>query len=262
MRSSLLARAALLSVTLLAACDVGNVGPSGNGPDGGAGPGADGAAQATPKVTVTVDKSTITTDLLVDNQVTVTVAGSGGFAGGVTLAAQVVDAGGAAITDWTVSLPTTSLTLPANGMQTATLKVKVPGDAAGLAGTVKITATTTLGAQTATTAVTANPQVTVTFTNTGGTCNYDVWTLNNPLKLKVGRALRVVDGGNLPMQIHFDGGITGIDHQGGTMAAGQAYAQTPQSANGQVQFYCHDAGTGAAVDGGNGALHQLLETVP
>jgi hypothetical protein len=257
--------AALLSVSLLAACDVGVAGnPGGNGsPDAGNGSGSpDGAVVNTPKVTINVDKPTLTTDLAADNTITVSVIGSGGFAGPVTLAAEAVDAGGAPLVGWMATLSTPTVTLGANGTGTATITLNVPGDAAGLAGSIKVTATSSAASQTAATVVTANPQVTLKFTNTGGTCNYDIYKINNPLKLKVGRKLRVLDGGTLPMQIHFDGGISGINHQGGTMPAGQSYDQTPTSAGGDVTFYCHDSGAGNAVDGGNGQLHQRLQTVP
>lgn len=259
---------AFLSVSLLAACDVGTAGSGtpvnpGGGADAGGGPTEfPDAPAAVPKIAVAVDKATVDTDLLVEQTVTVTVTGSGGFAGAVTLQATAEDPAGAALSDWKAALSTSSLTLDADGTATATVKLSVPGDTAALAGKLKITATSSAGTETATSTVTATNVAVVTFTDTNGKCVYDRWRQNNPLKLKVGRKLKVVDGGTQPMQIHFDGGIAGVNHQGSPMAVGADYTQTVGSDGGDVTFYCHNAGGGAATDAGINSDHQRLVSVP
>ena len=61
---------------------------------------------SSPRVTVTVDKPTVSTELMSSNKLTVTVTGSGGFSGVVNLAGSVVDGANAPLTAWTVALDT------------------------------------------------------------------------------------------------------------------------------------------------------------
>src|SRR5437899_2096210 len=94
MRTPLLAAALGLG---LAGCLVGDTGTPGSGGDDdtGSNPGSNpGSNTNTPKVSVTLDKTALSTELMSTNMVTVTVRGSGGFSGSVTLAASVVDAAG------------------------------------------------------------------------------------------------------------------------------------------------------------------------
>ena len=229
--------------------------------------------QATPRVTLSVDKPTVTTDLLVSNEVTVTVASIDGFSGDVTLAATVTDNVGGALAGWTSTLSQTTVTLAADGTASAKLSLRVPGDTPALTGNVKITATSSADPIDTTVAVTANPTAVVTYTTTGNTCVYPPeFTLSTPIRLTVGRKLRIVNGSDpagtacggqaCRMQIHVDGG-SGIAHQPAPMDAGAAYEGTATIANSTgVTFYCHNANNATvAVEGSAQNTRQRLITV-
>jgi cysteine-rich repeat protein len=217
---------------------------------------------ATPRVTLSVDKPTITSDLDVENTIVVTATSEMGFAGTITLAATAKDSTSAAISDWTMALDQTSLTVTANGTATANLSLSAFGDAAMLAGTVTLTAT---GAPTETTTdigVTFNGVVDLTIGDNNGTCAYptmQVW------KVKTGRQLAVYNGSTTKkFVIHAGGGIDGLRHEGdaGT-APGAAYINTLTGGQGD-QIYCHNGGTVTPANGylatgtTNGPIIQLV----
>jgi len=221
-------------------CDDGNT----NGGDG-----CSAACQtesSAPHVTVSVDKSTITTDLNVESTVTVTATSQNGFSGNVTLTVAA-DAAGVPITDWTTTLDNPTLALSPGASATATLKISAMGEAAMLTGSVKVTATGADVPVDATVATTFNPILDVTFADDGaGLCVYDTnHLLNNPFQIKVGRTIHVINGSaTLPFTVHVDSGITGFPHESGTSPAGGMYTGTFVTADapGQVSFYCHDNG--------------------
>ena len=101
MRSSLVS--VLLGLSFVAACNVGDAGTGGGGGGGGGGdpqPDAGGSQDPVPRVALSVDKPAVSTELLTKNMITVTLTGSGGFAGDVTLAATVVDASSQPVPGW------------------------------------------------------------------------------------------------------------------------------------------------------------------
>jgi cysteine-rich repeat protein len=204
---------------------------------------------ATPRVTLSVDKPTITSDLGVDNTIVVTATSEMGFAGTITLAATAKDSTNAVISDWTTALDQTSLTLDANGTATANLTLSALGDAAMLGGTVTVTATGAPTAATTDIGVTFNGVVDLTIGDNNGTCAYptvQVW------KVKTGRQLAVYNGSTTKkFVIHTGGAIQGFPHEGdaGT-APGAAYINTLTGGQGD-QIYCHNGGT---VTGANGYL--------
>jgi hypothetical protein len=220
-------------------------------------------AAPTPRVTLTVDKPTITSDLGVDNTVVVTATSEMGFAGTITLAATAKDSTSTAITDWTTTLDQTSLTLAANGTATANLKLTAMGDAAMLGGTVTITATGAPMDATKDIPVTFNGVLDLTIGDNNGTCAYptqQVW------KVKTGRQLAVYNGStSLKFVIHTGGAIQGFPHEGdaGT-GPGAAYINTMQGGQGD-QIYCHNSGTVSAANGylltgtTNGPIIQLTQ---
>lgn len=203
-----------------------------------------------PRVQVSMNKTSVSTDLYVDNEITVTLTAMNGFAGDVTLAPSVVDGTGAAITGWTTELSATTVTLAADGTGTAKLKVIVPGDSAALTGSVKIAATSSAAAQESTLAVTASEKVVVMMGTNGSNCvNPAQFNQSNPVRVKAGRTLSIANGsdaagtscggGPCKMQIHM-GGATGIGHQGNQMAPGTSYENVATTA-GNDTFYCHNA---------------------
>jgi len=217
--------------------------------------------QATPRVSLSVDKPTITSDLGVDNTVTVTATSEMGFAGTVTLAAAATDSTNGAISDWTNALDQTSLTLTDGGTATAVLKISALGDAAELGGTITITGTGAPTAATTTVGVTFNPVLAITIADAQGTCSYPPLATHN---VKAGRQLALYNGStSLVMVIHTNGAITGFDHEGtnpGT-APGQAYINTLTTAGQQDQPYCHYQGEVGHLMTGNANAGPVIQTV-
>ena len=217
---------------------------------------------ATPHAVISVDKASITSDLGVDQTVTVTATSAMGFAGPVTL---TVDASnGTAATDWFKALDQTTLTLTDGGSATATLTIRAMGDTPDLTGTVKISGGATDVA--ANVSVTFNPVLSVTFTDDGnGACKYSL-AHNNPNTawlIKAGRMISIKDGATLPMTVHTDGSITGFPHETGTTAAGASYTRTLSTAGETSQFYCHNPNADPALmKQGVAANYQYLTTVP
>ncbi len=199
---------------------------------------------ATPRVTLTVDKPTLTSDLGVDNTVVVTATSVMGYAGTITLSAAATDTTNAAISDWTSTLDQTSLTLTAGGTATANLKLSAMGDAAMLGGTVTLTATGPATPATATVGVTFNGILHITFgEDNTSTCVYPatkVW------KIKAGRQLAVYHGGtDRKMVVHAgNNAIQGLTHEGSTpgTAPGAAYISTLTTGGSSDadQIYCHN----------------------
>lgn len=246
-------RTPILAVALglgLAGCLVGDSGsPStgGGGDDTGAGGGTDQGSNTgsnnnpTPKLDVVVDKSTLSTELNTSNMVTVTLQASGGFSGEVTLVASAVDGGGAPVPGWAVTLDKPSVTLVANGSATAVATVKIPSDAASMAGTIKVDATSSLGAMSKTSTVNVTKQLTVNVVNNTGTCAYPP-NMAGTVKVASGTKIRFVNNGtanNITFHIT-EGKIAGLAHEQGATAPGSAYEQTVIGTTGTTNWYCHN----------------------
>ena len=122
------------------------------------------SVEASPALSVTVDKATVMTELMSETLLTVTLTSSGGFAGPVDLTGSAVNAQNSPLSGWTVTFDTPTLTVPANGTITAVATLKIPSENKGLAGTITIDAASSLGAKTTTSAVTVLNQVTIPMT--------------------------------------------------------------------------------------------------
>jgi len=251
MRTPLLA--ALVGLSLVG-CLVGESGAPGTGDDGtgsnpGPGPGTNPGPGATPKLDVTLDKPTISAELLTTNMVTVTLAASGGFSGSVGLVASAVDSAGAAIPGWTVTLDKATVDMAADSTATAVATVKIPSDSAATTGSVKIETTSSLGAiPAATSAVTVAKQLSIKMTLNGADCVYPAATLGT-VKVTQGTKIRWVNnsGGNLT--IHINGGIAGLSHQQGATPDGGVFEQTVGAASGtSPDWYCHTKNDPAAAN--------------
>lgn len=219
---------------------------------------------ATPHVSLSVDHSTVTSDLGVDNTIVVTATSVMGYAGTITLAATAKDSTSAAISDWSMALDQTSLTLSADGTATANLTLSALGDAAMLGGTVTITATGAPTTATSDIGVTFNGVLDVMFGDNGGTCAYPT---TRTWRLKDGRQLAVYNGSQTKtLIVHTGRRITGFDHEGdnpGT-APGAAYINTLTLAGGQAsdQFYCHNDGGANQLQTGNQNDGPVVQLVP
>lgn len=169
---------------------------------------------ATPRVYVTVDKPTVSTELMSTNKLTVTITGSGGFSGVVNLAASVVDGSNAPLPAWTVALDTSMVTLTQNGTATAVATLTIPSENKGLTGTVKIDATSSTDPASASSAITAANQVTFAVTQNNTQCEYPTTQATN---VTVGTKVRFLNNTN---------NLTTIIHVNGAAADGQATADT------------------------------------
>jgi hypothetical protein len=197
-------------------------------------------------------------DLGQSASVAITLTSMMGFAGDVTLAATVADATQAPITDWMTNLDTTTVTVAADGTATAHIAISAMGDTMGVAGKVKVTATSGTLSADASVDVTFNPVFRVTYTNNGTNCVYPTdGTVAAPYVVKAGRKLAVFNGGNsLAFVIHGPQapGADGFQHEntGGTgTPAGMAYMSdtlTTADTTGPIQFYCH-SGTANTLSG-------------
>jgi plastocyanin len=202
-----------------------------------------------PKLAVSVDKATIATELMTTNLITVSARGSDGFSGPVTLDASVVDGAGAAMAGWTVAWSSPTINVPLNGVATSVATLSIPSENKGLAGTMKINASSSLGMQPAVaiSAIAATNQVTFPMKLANGQCTYPAGTQN----IKVGTKVRWVNmetTGNIT--IHMDRNVRdGLQHQDdpGT-PPGQAYERvTAVNDDGQLSdlpmpWYCHAPG--------------------
>jgi hypothetical protein len=240
----------------LAGCMVGDAppGPSGDDDDGD-GNGSD--QTPTPRLVVSVDKATLSTELRTTNTVAVTLQASGGFSGAVALSASVVDGAGAAMPGWTATLDAPAVEVPPDGAATAVATVVVPAENRGLAGTLKIDATSSLGAQMASSEVSVANQITFAMTLTEARCAYPSGTLTVKVGTKI-RWLNMTAANRIA--IHMERPARdGLVHQDDPGSApGEAYEQTTavngdgQLSGNPVAWYCH--APGADLGGNNPRL--------
>jgi len=202
--------------------------------------------EAQPRLDVTVDKATLTTELASTNMLTVTLTGSDGFAGPVTLAASVLDPTNTPLTAWTVALDNTTVDVPENGTATAVATLTIPSENLGLMGTVKIDATSTAGTGnfSAVTMVTAANQLTIPVKlDANGQC---VYPAAGTMKMTVSSTIRFLNqDATSRITIHVQGDPNepnNFDHQPDPGSApGTAFEQTPTT-TGNVEWYCHAPG--------------------
>lgn len=197
-----------------------------------------------PKLDISVDKMTLSTELLSTNMVVVTLQGSDGFAGPVSLAGSVVDTADVAIPGWVVSLDNDSVDVAANGTAMAVLTLKIPSQTPVFAGTVKIDATSSLGAVTATAAVTVANQLSIPMAvGNGVTCGQAV---NSTLTIAQGTKVRWVNRDPTKrITIHINNGLGFVHEPDPGMSPaglpGDTYEQTGVAA-GVIIWYCHAPG--------------------
>ncbi|MEJ7601449.1 MAG: myxococcus cysteine-rich repeat containing protein [Kofleriaceae bacterium] len=195
--------------------------------------------ETSPALAVTIDKATVMTELMSETMLTVTFSSSGGFAGPVTLTGSAVDGASAPLAAWGITFDKTTVDVPANGTATAVATVKIPSENKGLAGTVKIDAESSLGARSATSAVTVLNQVSMpmTLVSPGAGCTEPAL---RAITMSIGSKIRWVNKSPEVVRIHVDAGGTGLIHEPepGT-AAGGVHEQTLASA-GIANWYCHD----------------------
>lgn len=197
------------------------------------------SVEASPALSVVVDNTAVTTELMSETMLTLTFTASGGFSGPVNVTASATNAQSAPITGWTITFDQASVNVPEDGIATAVATVKIPSENVGLAGTIKFDAASSLGTQSATSAVTILNQVTIPMTlNGNGGC---VAPATPQFNITNGTKVRWQNQSVEAIRIHIDGGGTNFDHEPapGT-PAGQVFEQTLTTATGTAGWYCHD----------------------
>ncbi len=162
-----------------------------------------------PRVTATVDKMTVATELGKTETFTLTLTSVDGFTGDVAVASSLVDAAGAAVPRVTVAGPA-SITLAANAMAPAQYIVTIPSDATGtaLAATLKLDVTAPSGPTNLTSTINIAPIYTYTLAAaTGATINNHPAT-NKAITIRRGTRLRMMNTDTVEHITHGGGGLT------------------------------------------------------
>lgn len=203
---------------------------------------------STPKLNVTVDKTTVGSELGKEETITLNLQSQGGFSGDVTIAASLADGTGAAITTMSVAGPTT-VTVGADVTSTAQFKVTIPTDATGtaLAANLKLDVTSSLGAANVTSIVNVMPIYTIDIAAGTGAQDPMHPLAGKTFTVRRGAKLRMVNDDTVE---HISHGGGGIPHEPGTPGAGTnglpgatyQVDTTPLAPGGGRTFGCHSHG--------------------
>lgn len=216
----------------------------------GSGSGSDSGCTVPTRLDLTVDRSTIPTALATSNAIVVTLTGSGGYGGTVTLSATLRDPYGIPLPGWSITLDTPTLYVPQNGAATAVATVTVPSEDHGRIGTARIAVASSAqtGISAAETTLIVVDAITIPIDIVNGQC---VYPSPSTLMVKIGTKLRWL---NKPtntsnLVIHVDSNPYGVYHQNTYpgLAPGQVYEQTVTgvpSGTG-IRWYCHSPGPSA-----------------
>jgi hypothetical protein len=201
---------------------------------------------ATTRLDLTLDRSTITTELASTNLVTVTLTGSGGFGGTATLSGTLRDASNNALPGWTISFSPATVTVPVNGTATAVATITIPSENRGLAATAKISVASSAatGTFTRSASVTVQNQITLPIGLTNNLCTYPS---PSPVNATIGTKLRWLNKSTnvSVISIHVATNSYGVLHQNPSpgLFPGQAYEQTLIGVPGaSFNWYCHSPG--------------------
>jgi hypothetical protein len=214
------------------------------------------------QIAVATDMATYPGQLSTSVVANVTVTGSQGFSGLVTVAATITaGAGGAAITEWPVTLDNSMLSVTENGTASAKATIMIPStaipstDTKTLSGTLNITATpmaTTVTAATTTAALAITNALEIDMSATTADCTFPADTITG-IQVAVGSTINWKNVGTANnLTIHVDGNTSGIIHQGDTGALptlGGNPSTTPPGdtwpevvsavGSGKVTWHCH-----------------------
>jgi hypothetical protein len=243
MRIPAIALALLLPACIVGTGEIDGVGDDQGGGGGGGGGGGDGdgsgsgsgsGTQNTPKITASVDKATVATELGKTESVVLTINSVNGFTGPVSLTPSVMD-GTTAVSGWTITAEPATIDLAADASATVTLSVKVPTDTASLAPTVKLDLASTAPAVSVESAFAVTNQVTITIPAGAGTgaLHPGLPAANAPIRLLMGAKVVFHNGDTISHQIHANGGIP---HEPNALAPGSDYTVTPSD---NATWYCH-----------------------
>jgi hypothetical protein len=252
MRTPLLA--SLLLVLVPACLDngitgIGDEGGEELGEGSGSGSGSGSGGDTTPRMTATLDKSTMMTELGKTETITVNLTSVNGFAGDVTLGASLVDAASNAIPNITIDGPA-SVTLAANGTASATYTITIPTDATGSAieGSLEVALSSSLGSSDLTSAVMINNFYTVAYAAGLGATAADHPMAGQTINLRRGTIIKWPNNDNITHIIHGGGSYSG-EHEDQTLGGtpGRTYDIAtigyPPGTSGLIG--CHTHGTGS-----------------
>jgi hypothetical protein len=208
------------------------------------------------QIAIATDMATYTGQLMTTVTANVTVTGSQGFSGLVTLAATVTDSTGTALTEWPVALDNTTVSVTMNGTATAKATITIPStaipsnDTTTLSGVLNISATpmsTAVTAQSATAALSIANTLELDMSANATNCTFP--TNAAGIQVAVGTTINWKNTGTATFVIHVDNSPTGtgIDHQGETGAlpptttiGGDTWPEVVTAIGpGTVTWHCH-----------------------
>jgi hypothetical protein len=204
------------------------------GEGGGEGSGSGSGVALTPRITATVDKATMATELGKTETLTLTIQSVDGFTGPVSVTPG-------AVAGFTMTATPASVTLTDGGSATVSVEVKVATNAAELAPQLTIdlggTATTSV-----TSALTVANQLTVDIpAGTGAGLHSGLPARNAPIRIRSGASIVFHNSDNMQHVVHADGGIPHENTTAGGMPNTDYKVTVMQSAT----WYCHDHEGGA-----------------
>lgn len=232
--------------------------------DGGAGCSTSCTTEGTPRVDLSVDKPTVSTELGTSNMITLTLTSGDGFTGAVNITASILDGTGAPNTNWIVAVNPPTVTVPANGTATAVATLAIPSDATLLAGSLKLDVTGAPEAKTISSTVTSQNQITFAIDianalTANPSCVYPV--NNTPVRIRTGTLVRFFNkNADLKLEIHSNNPAA-IPHQAQGAGADDpitepntAYERILAGGAAEFAWYCHDHGP----DDGNNPRIQVV----
>lgn len=206
-----------------------------------------------PRLTATIDRTNIATELGKTERVTLTLTSAGGFAGDVAVSTSVLDGANAPLTGVaTVAAPAT-ITVAANATVTQQLMIAIPSNATGsaLAGMVSVNLAAPTGTQTLTAALNIEPIYTVTYSATvttdAGTHPIQSGVQATNVTVKRGTKIRFKNESGIQHVTHGEGLFaheqpTNDPNVGGLTGATYEQPTTQQPAGATGKLGCHNHG--------------------
>jgi hypothetical protein len=214
MRTPLLASVLLVLVPACLTNEITGIG-GGEGDDdmgegSGSGSGSGSNVDTTPRVTATLDKTTLTTENGKTETITVNLTSENGWAGDVTLGKSLVDAANNAIPNVTVDGPAT-VTLTADGTGSAAYTITIPSNATGsvIEGSLKVALSSSAGTSDLASTVTINNFYTVMYPAGTGMTATDHPLAGMTINVKRGTIIKWPNNDNITHIIHGGGSYSG-----------------------------------------------------
>ncbi|MBA3818584.1 MAG: hypothetical protein H0X17_06800 [Deltaproteobacteria bacterium] len=203
-------------------------------------------ATADPRVTVALDKTTLTSELGTNQTITLTLTSVDGFTGNVNVVGAALDAASAPVAGLTLMGPE-SVAVSADGTATAMYMLQVPTNATGVdvAGSLKFDVTSAAGTESVSAALSISAVFNVT-TAAGVGANTalhpkQAGTIAPTVTVKRGATIRYTNGDTMAHRTHGSGGVFGHEPIGGGLPGGTYEIRTLAAAPGSTgTLGCHD----------------------